>query len=57
MVSTPHDEDSQSLRLFVYEKTGKDNKIFLGRPMNTMERENLMGFPVGYVDTAGEFLL
>jgi hypothetical protein len=56
MVSKSHSEDSQSLRLFVYEKTGTD-KIFFGRPMNPMERENLMGFPVGYIEMAGEFFI
>jgi hypothetical protein len=54
MASDPHSEDRQSLRLFVYEKTGNDAKIFFGRPMNPRERENLMGFPAGYVDIAGE---
>jgi len=39
--------------MYVFQPNKKDGKYY-GRPMETVERERMMGFPEGYVENAGK---
>ena len=57
MASTSRIDERNTMRMYVFDKQGrvtkegkKKMKKYVGRPMTVMEREKLMGFPVGYVE-------
>jgi hypothetical protein len=53
MASKTRIDEFQSLRMFVFQERDEKKKAYFGRPMLTVEREKLMGFPVGYVEIPG----
>jgi site-specific DNA-cytosine methylase len=42
------------LRTFVFKDGGNENDAYRGRPLKVVERENLMGFPEGYIEHNGK---
>jgi len=50
MASTTRIDERTSLRMYVFDKKYANSaQSYHGRPMTVLERENLMGFPEGYV--------
>jgi hypothetical protein len=56
MASKSRIDEIQTLRMFVFQERDDQNEKYFGRPMLTVEREKLMGFPVGYVEIPGRLL-
>ena len=56
MASTSRIDEIQTLRMFVFQDRDEETNKYYGRPMLTVEREKLMGFPVGYVEIPGKTL-
>lgn len=56
MASTSRIDEIQTLRMFVFQDRDEESNKYYGRPMLTVEREKLMGFPVGYVEIPGKAL-
>lgn len=61
MASSSRIDERSSLRMYVFQKEPKwvktegrvkEEKAFRGRPMNTKERELIMGYPADYVRSA-----
>jgi hypothetical protein len=58
MASKSRIDEFQTLRMFVFKKEryGKRKKRkYYGRPMRIIEREKLMGYPVGYIQKPGKW--
>ena len=54
MASTSRIDEIQTLRMFVFQDRDEETNKYYGRPLLTVEREKLMGFPVGYVEIPGK---
>jgi len=52
MASPTRLDERSSMRMYVFADFKKASKRAHGRPLKVFERENLMGYPVGYVETA-----
>jgi len=51
MASTSRIDERSSLRMYIFDKKCASNKRdYHGRPLTVAERENLMGYPKGYVE-------
>jgi len=50
MGSSSRIDDVHSLRMYVFKEKSHNGKCWLGRPINTGERELMMGFPKGYIE-------
>ena len=55
MASPTRLDERSSMRMYVFAGYNKAAKRVHGRPLKVFERENLMGYPVGYVETAGTY--
>lgn len=53
MASSTRIDERNTLRMYVFQPTKKNGKYY-GRPMLTVERERMMGYPEGYVEKPGE---
>jgi hypothetical protein len=49
-------DEPNSLRMYVFNQTPDNMNRYHGRPMKVVERESLMGYQKGYVETHGKLL-
>ena len=58
MASHSRIDELATLRMFVFKERRsvkkKYKKKYYGRPMEIIEREKLLGYPVGYIEVPGE---